>query len=73
MFYPFFLKKGVADEVILLYMVIIMVYLSGKTLSYWCFSPGHTMNELKAHGIKCIVLTSGTLSPLSSFTAEMQM
>ncbi|XP_060608338.1 regulator of telomere elongation helicase 1-like [Ruditapes philippinarum] len=46
---------------------------SGKTLSYWCFSPGHSMNDLKAHGIKCIVLTSGTLSPLSSFTAEMQV
>jgi len=48
-------------------------YLTGKTLSYWCFSPGHSMADLLAHGIKCIVLTSGTLSPLASFTAEMQM
>ncbi|XP_052775212.1 regulator of telomere elongation helicase 1-like [Mya arenaria] len=45
----------------------------GKTLSYWCFSPGHSMSDLLAHGIKCIVLTSGTLSPLDSFTAEMQI
>ncbi|XP_052274161.1 regulator of telomere elongation helicase 1-like isoform X2 [Dreissena polymorpha] len=45
----------------------------GKTLSFWCFSPGHSMSELIAHGIKCIVLTSGTLSPLDSFTAEMQI
>ncbi|XP_076079932.1 regulator of telomere elongation helicase 1-like isoform X1 [Mytilus galloprovincialis] len=46
---------------------------TGKTLSYWCFSPGHSMVDLMAHGIKCIILTSGTLSPLSSFTLEMQI
>ncbi|WAR24753.1 RTEL1-like protein [Mya arenaria] len=23
----------------------------GKTLSYWCFSPGHSMSDLLAHGI----------------------
>ena len=43
----------------------------GRVLSYWCFSPGHAMDELKAQGIKCIILTSGTLSPMSSFSAEM--
>ncbi|GFN81377.1 regulator of telomere elongation helicase 1-like, partial [Plakobranchus ocellatus] len=44
-----------------------------RTLSYWCFSPGHTMKDLLAHGVKVIILTSGTLSPLDSFTKEMQI
>ncbi|KAK2149282.1 hypothetical protein LSH36_457g01025 [Paralvinella palmiformis] len=42
-----------------------------RTLSYWCFSPGHAMGDLKAHGVKSIILTSGTLSPLNSFKLEM--
>lgn len=46
---------------------------TGKTLSYWCFSPGHSMLDLTAHGVKCVILTSGTLSPLDSFSSEMQM
>ncbi|XP_078275154.1 regulator of telomere elongation helicase 1 isoform X2 [Rhinoraja longicauda] len=45
----------------------------GKTLSYWCFSPGYSMAELVRQGIRSIILTSGTLSPLSSFTSEMQI
>lgn len=45
----------------------------GKTLSYWCFSPGYSMAELVRHGIRSIILTSGTLAPLSSFTSEMQI
>ncbi|MGH0171044.1 UNVERIFIED_CONTAM: hypothetical protein FKN15_005363 [Acipenser sinensis] len=45
----------------------------GKILSYWCFSPGFSMNELVRQGVRSIILTSGTLSPLSSFTSEMQI
>ncbi|CAL9703723.1 unnamed protein product [Knipowitschia caucasica] len=45
----------------------------GNVLSYWCFSPGYSMQELLAQGVRCIILTSGTLSPLTSFTAEMKM
>ncbi|CAJ0931197.1 unnamed protein product [Ranitomeya imitator] len=45
----------------------------GKVLSYWCFSPGYTMNDLVRYGVRSIILTSGTLCPLSSFTMEMQM
>ncbi|MGH0156996.1 UNVERIFIED_CONTAM: hypothetical protein FKN15_032929 [Acipenser sinensis] len=45
----------------------------GKVLSYWCFSPGFSMNELVRQGVRSIILTSGTLSPLSSFTSEMQI
>uniref|UniRef100_A0A7M4EG73 Regulator of telomere elongation helicase 1 n=1 Tax=Crocodylus porosus TaxID=8502 RepID=A0A7M4EG73_CROPO len=45
----------------------------GKILSYWCFSPGYSMHELARQGVRTIILTSGTLSPLSSFTMEMQI
>ncbi|XP_053250552.1 regulator of telomere elongation helicase 1 isoform X3 [Podarcis raffonei] len=45
----------------------------GKVLSYWCFSPGYSMHELVRQEIRTIILTSGTLSPLSSFTMEMQI
>ncbi|XP_060083627.1 regulator of telomere elongation helicase 1-like, partial [Ylistrum balloti] len=45
----------------------------GRTLSYWCFSPGHSMLDLVAHGVKNVILTSGTLSPITSFTSEMQI
>ncbi|MCJ8737913.1 hypothetical protein PDJAM_G00029500 [Pangasius djambal] len=45
----------------------------GNVLSYWCFSPGFSMQELLRQEVRCIILTSGTLSPLSSFTCEMQI
>ncbi|XP_071118557.1 regulator of telomere elongation helicase 1-like [Haliotis cracherodii] len=44
-----------------------------RVLSYWCFSPGHSMRDLQSHGVKAIILTSGTLSPIESFTMEMQI
>lgn len=44
-----------------------------KTLSYWCFSPGHAMTNLTAQGVRSIILTSGTLSPLDSFSSELHM
>ncbi|ELT95437.1 hypothetical protein CAPTEDRAFT_179377 [Capitella teleta] len=44
---------------------------TGRTLSYWCFSPSHTMLDLISRGVKSIILTSGTLSPISSFKSEM--
>ncbi|XP_028741090.1 regulator of telomere elongation helicase 1 isoform X4 [Peromyscus leucopus] len=45
----------------------------GKVLSYWCFSPSHSMRELVYQGVRTLILTSGTLAPLSSFALEMQM
>uniref|UniRef100_A0A8D0AKU5 Regulator of telomere elongation helicase 1 n=1 Tax=Sander lucioperca TaxID=283035 RepID=A0A8D0AKU5_SANLU len=45
----------------------------GNILSYWCFSPGFSMQDLVDQGVRCIILTSGTLSPLSSFTSEMRI
>ncbi|XP_068180728.1 regulator of telomere elongation helicase 1 isoform X2 [Antennarius striatus] len=45
----------------------------GNVLSYWCFSPGFSMQDLERQGVRCIILTSGTLSPLSSFRSEMRI
>ncbi|XP_023267259.1 regulator of telomere elongation helicase 1 isoform X2 [Seriola lalandi dorsalis] len=45
----------------------------GNILSYWCFSPGFSMQDLVNQGVRSIILTSGTLSPLSSFTSEMRI
>ncbi|TRY98694.1 hypothetical protein DNTS_004808 [Danionella cerebrum] len=45
----------------------------GNVLSFWCFSPGFCMQELLRQDVRSIILTSGTLSPLTSFTCEMQM
>nr|XP_031543813.1 regulator of telomere elongation helicase 1 [Vicugna pacos] len=45
----------------------------GKVLSYWCFSPGHSVRELVRQGVRSLILTSGTLAPVSSFALEMQI
>ena len=45
----------------------------GPTLSYWCFQPGMAMRQLLATGVRSVLLTSGTLSPLASFAAELQI
>ncbi|XP_015423186.1 PREDICTED: regulator of telomere elongation helicase 1 isoform X2 [Myotis davidii] len=45
----------------------------GKVLSYWCFSPGCCMRELVRQGVRTLLLTSGTLAPVSSFALEMQI
>ena len=44
-----------------------------RVLSFWCFSPGVVMKELVRKGVRSIILTSGTLSPMASFIQEMQM
>ena len=46
---------------------------SGPTLSFWCFSPGVVMRALREKGIRNIILTSGTLSPMSSFASELSV
>ncbi|XP_018021404.1 regulator of telomere elongation helicase 1 homolog [Hyalella azteca] len=45
----------------------------GRVLSYWCFNPGFGMKEMVEQGIRCVIITSGTLSPLQSFTQELQV
>lgn len=48
-------------------------YSTQRVLSYWCFSPGYAMRDLLAAGVRNLVLTSGTLSPIQSFTSELQV
>ncbi|QDZ22420.1 DNA repair helicase [Chloropicon primus] len=43
------------------------------TLSYWCFLPGIAMRELQNLGVESIIVTSGTLAPLASFSHELQL
>uniref|UniRef100_A0A7S0H0B7 DNA helicase n=1 Tax=Micromonas pusilla TaxID=38833 RepID=A0A7S0H0B7_MICPS len=45
----------------------------GPTLSFWCFTPGVAMRALKDKGARCVVLASGTLSPMSSFASELAL
>ena len=44
------------------------------TLSFWCFDPGEGMAALRDGNMKIrsILLTSGTLSPMSSFVNELR-
>ncbi|KAJ1687934.1 hypothetical protein LUZ63_019324 [Rhynchospora breviuscula] len=44
-----------------------------RTLSWWCFNPGIAMQEFEKLGVRSIILTSGTLSPLDSFALELNM
>jgi DNA repair helicase (rad3) len=43
----------------------------GRVLSYWCFAPSLAMNELAALNVRSILVTSGTLSPLPSYSLEL--
>ncbi|XP_033216064.1 regulator of telomere elongation helicase 1 homolog [Belonocnema kinseyi] len=43
----------------------------GKLISYWCFSPGFGMQQLIEQGVRSVILTSGTLSPLKPFISEL--
>ncbi|XP_058807015.1 regulator of telomere elongation helicase 1 homolog isoform X2 [Phymastichus coffea] len=43
----------------------------GKLISYWCFSPGFGMQQILDQGVRSVVLTSGTLSPLKPFISEI--
>ncbi|EFC43746.1 predicted protein, partial [Naegleria gruberi] len=42
-----------------------------KTLSFWCFNPGLSMQNLAKEGPLSFILTSGTLSPMESFAYEL--
>jgi regulator of telomere elongation helicase 1 len=44
---------------------------AGRVLSYWCFAPSLAMNELAALNVRSILVTSGTLSPLPSYSLEL--
>ena len=44
-----------------------------RTLSYWCFSSGYAMKDLVATGVRNLILTSGTLTPLKTFITEFHI
>ena len=48
-------------------------FAGGRTISYWCFAPSLAMRELTFLNVRSILITSGTLSPLPSFSMELGM
>ncbi|KAK7375603.1 hypothetical protein VNO78_35510 [Psophocarpus tetragonolobus] len=44
-----------------------------RTLSWWCFNPGIAMEDFPKCGVRSIILTSGTLSPMESFAQELKL
>jgi hypothetical protein len=44
-----------------------------RVLNYWAFTSGIAMEELRQLGIRSIILTSGTLSPLEHMHEEMRL
>jgi regulator of telomere elongation helicase 1 len=46
-------------------------FAGGRTISYWCFAPSLAMRELAFLKVRSILITSGTLSPLPSFSMEL--
>ncbi|KVI06000.1 hypothetical protein Ccrd_015675 [Cynara cardunculus var. scolymus] len=46
---------------------------ASRIFSWWCFNPGVAMEEFSRRGVRSIVLTSGTLSPMDSFAEELKL
>ena len=44
-----------------------------RVLGFWCFNAGIGFREIQGLKPRSIILTSGTLSPLTSFQAELQL
>ena len=44
---------------------------TNRKIGFWCFNASSCMNSLAAMKPRSIILTSGTLSPLDSFQAEL--
>jgi len=42
------------------------VRVAQRALSWWCFNPGVLMRDMFKQGVHSLILTSGTLSPLSA-------
>ncbi|KAK9875897.1 hypothetical protein WA026_009684 [Henosepilachna vigintioctopunctata] len=43
-----------------------------RVLNFWCFSPGFGMKMLLEEGVRCCILTSGTLAPLNPLITELE-
>lgn len=44
-----------------------------RRVCFWCFDPGLAMGLLEESGVRNIIITSGTLSPLNSLETELSM
>ena len=44
-----------------------------KVINFWCFSTGVALSELSGLGIKSMLLTSGTLSPLEALKEDLRI
>lgn len=44
---------------------------SVREIGFWCFNPGVCFRDLASLHVRSIILTSGTLSPMSSFGDEL--
>ena len=44
-----------------------------RIINYWCFSTGVAMTELQTLGIKSMLLTSGTLSPMLALREDIKI
>ena len=44
-----------------------------RVLNYWCFSSSQAMLELKQMGVRSIIMTSGTLSPMKAFRDDLNI
>ncbi|VDP14736.1 unnamed protein product [Heligmosomoides polygyrus] len=44
---------------------------ASTTVKFWCFSSCIAMRALKMNGVRTVIVTSGTLSPLANFTRSI--
>ena len=44
-----------------------------RVLNYWCFSTGVAMSELRVLGVRSMLLTSGTLSPMAALREDLKL
>ena len=46
---------------------------TNHAFNLWCFHPGFSIKSLLNCGIRSLILTSGTLKPLSAFSKELDV
>lgn len=46
---------------------------NSTTLNFWCLSPALGMKPLFEKGIRCLIMTSGTLEPVKELEREMEI
>jgi regulator of telomere elongation helicase 1 len=44
-----------------------------RVVNYWCFSTGVAMQELQSLGVRSMLLTSGTLSPMVALREDIKL